>query len=73
MTNNKPKFTANITKEDSVRLFNLCASLPKWRVQSEFDRQTQKKYMIERAEKIHQEDQRKIHKLVEHTPELTME
>jgi hypothetical protein len=61
------KFTTNINKDDCIRFFNLCASLPKWRVQSEFKRQTEK------AEEIHHEDQREIQKLVENNPELTME
>jgi hypothetical protein len=61
------KFIANMNTDDCIRFFNLCASLPKWRVQSEFKRQTEK------AEEVHHEDQREIQKLVENNPELTME
>ena len=66
----KPK---KCNKEDVVRFWNLFASLPKWRVQSEFDRQTQKKNNRLRVEEIHHEDQRKINKIVKDNPELIMD
>jgi hypothetical protein len=61
------KFTANTNTNGCITFFNLCVSLPKWRVQSKLKRQTEK------AEEVHHEDQREIQKLVENNPELTME
>ena len=45
--------------------------MPKWRVQSEFNRQTESKHNQLRVEEIHHEDQRKINKIVEDNPRLT--
>jgi hypothetical protein len=42
-------------------------------VQSEFDRQTKKTDNQLRVEEIHHEDQRKINKIVEDNPELTLD
>lgn len=70
---NQPKAAPEIRKEDAIRFFNLTASLPKWMVQSEYDRQTQKKYNVLVDEEIHNDDQRKIHKLMEDNPVLTLE
>jgi hypothetical protein len=42
-------------------------------VQSEFDRQTKKIDNQLRVEEIHHEDQRKINKIVEDNPELTLD
>ena len=43
----------------------------KWRVQSEFNRQTESKHNQLRVEEIQHEDQRKINKIVEDNPGLT--
>ena len=59
------------SKEDKVRFWNLFASLPKWRVQSEFNRQTESKHNQLRVEEIHHEDQWKINKIIEDKPGLT--
>ena len=68
MNQQKPEVAS---KEDKVRFWNLFASLPKWRVQSEFNRQTESKHNQLRVEEIHHEDQRKINKIVEDNPGLT--
>ena len=49
------------------------ASLPKWWVQSKFDRQTQKMDNQLRVEEIHHEDKRKINKFAEDNLGLTVE
>ena len=43
----------------------------KWRVQSEFNRQTESKHNQLRVEEIHHEDQKRINKIIEDNPELT--
>jgi hypothetical protein len=50
------KFIANISKEDCVSFFNLCALPPQKLRKTEFERQTQKKYATTIADKIHNED-----------------
>jgi hypothetical protein len=47
------KFTANVSKEDCVSFFNLCASLPKQLRKTKFERQTQKKYATTIADEIY--------------------
>jgi hypothetical protein len=69
----KLKKPEKCNREDVVRFLNLFASLPKWRVQSEFDRQTQKRNNQLRVKEIHHEDQRKINKIVEDNPALTVD
>ena len=68
MNQQKPEVAS---KEDKVRFWNLFASLPKWRVKSEFNRQTESKHNQLRVEEIHHEDQRKISKIVEDNPGLS--
>ena len=70
MNQQKPKVAS---KEDKVRFWNLFASLPKWRVHAEFDRQTQKMNNQLRIKEIHHEDQRKINKIIEDNPGLTVD
>ena len=67
------EFTAHISKEDCIRFFNLCTSLPPFLLKSEFESQTQNQYATTRADEIHNEDLRKIQKYIEDNPELTME
>ena len=43
----------------------------KWRVQSEFNRQTESKHNQLRVEEIHHEDQRKKNKIVDDNPRLS--
>ena len=59
------------SEEDKVRFWNLFASLPKWRVQPEFNRQRESKNNQLRVEEIYHEYQRKINKIVEDNPGLT--
>jgi hypothetical protein len=66
-----PKKPEEASKVDEVRFFNLFASLPKWMVQSEFNRQTESMHNQLRVKEIHHEDERKINKIVEDNPELT--
>lgn len=67
------KRTAHILKEDSVRFFNLIASLPDWRRKSEYERQTEKESNVLRDQEIHEEDLRNIRKLVQDNPQMSME
>ena len=68
MNQQKPEVAS---KKDKVRFWNLFASLPKWRVQPEFNRQRESKNNQLRVEEIHHEDQRKINKIVEDNPRLS--
>lgn len=67
------KRTAHILKEDSVRFFNLIASLPDWRRKSEYERQTEKESNVLRDQEIHEEDLRNIRKLVQDNPQMSMD
>ena len=68
MNQQKPEVAS---KEDKVRFWNLFASLPKWRVQSKFNRQTKRRHNQVRVKEIHHEDQRNINKIVEDNPKLS--
>ena len=70
MNQQKPEVAS---MEDKVRFWNLFAALPKWRVWSEFKRQTENKHNQLRVKEIHHEDHSKIQKMVEDNPGLTMD
>ena len=67
------KFTAHISKKNCISFFDLYTSLPPFLLKSELEKQTQNQYATTRANKIHNEDLRKIQKYFEDNPELTME
>jgi predicted Holliday junction resolvase-like endonuclease len=56
----KTKSPLDISQEDHTSFFNLCAKLPESLRKTEFERQTQEKYTTTRADKIHNEDMKKI-------------
>ena len=68
MNQQKPEVAS---KEDKVRFWILFALLPKWRVQFEFNRQTESRHNQLRVKEIHHEDQRNINKIAEDNLGLT--